>query len=502
MAAKPPLTPEQIAEKKRKAEEAEKKRQEALAELSAQIPVDAVPGFSVASSTVTPESPWVKKMKSFSDEMKTNAYSYYNFDVRQKRAVQRMTNKIISADGFPPWVNVTYAYPPPCSFYTPNEDRSTPNRKTTVKRIVLHSFGHMWMASMSPKSKQWVGWFNSSDEGRGVQEYQLAGKTVYVAKGSDPENLAHFTRFSAGLRSLLKTDETATAPFVIDRAGNLTVVGSCNDVFFTDNCGSSGLGIEMEEAFYVVDPPSKNKPATFYSGGDPPGTKGNVKYLAYSTQQMLTLAILCRKLELGFPEITRDVVQVRHGTNNDSPPGYTCHDWIEDSKHFDVSPHGFFTDELWDAFFKLIDAQTHISLQAGNVWRPKQKYKDTSITSIVSQPITLGPTNSNFTAAILQNAQDMGLGAARAFDKANDDRASTNEEAGKDAVNEACRVSEKAANMDSGSQMIENRCVSTPGEPQDLSGEIIVDEGDEEVMVDELDEGVYGGSGEDWGVGL
>jgi hypothetical protein len=442
------MTPEQKA--------AQKAAQlKALNDLKAAMPIDAVPGFSVSSSAASPVSPWVKNMKTFAADLKTNAFAYYNFERRNKKTgrayPRKCPTKILSPDGFPAWVTVSYAYPPPFSYTPILQDRE-------VKHFVLHSFGHAWHASVDEGS--WVGWFNSSKGGRGVQPYTHEGQTVFVAKGSDPENLAHFTRFSAGLRACLSSAAQATANFFIDRAGNLVVVGDANDLLYTSQ-GVSGtsVGVELEEAFYVVDSPSNNKPATWKSGGNPDGTAGNVVYLTFSDQQMFTLSILCKKLETAFPQIAeRNVEFVKRAFTKDGPSGYTMHNWIKGSKHFDVSPH-FLTQDLWDAFFALVDTQTQIN--PTNIWRPRQKYEMATGEQLGIQP-SADVTVKTMTDAVLQAAKDQGKGLQRALNKANADRASVNESAGKEAVKEAQAMSQKAANVDNTTQQTENPPVDVP----------------------------------------
>lgn len=419
----------------------------AFEQLKEQMPIDAIPGFSVATSELTPESPWVKKMQVVADDLKLNAYAYFNFTARSKGPLtraRRSPSKIISPEGFPSWVTVTYAYPPPQAFFSMATDRP-------VKHFVMHSFGHGWHSSYI--KGDWVGWMNSSQDGRGVQVYEFEGKTVYVAKGSDPENLAHFTRFSAGLRACLNSAAQATAHFFIDRAGNLIVVGDCNDVLFTSQgVSKTSVGVEMEEAFYVLEPPTSKKPAVWKSGGKPPGTAGNIQYFAYSTQQMMTLSILCRKLETAYPDMRqRNVYTTPRSFKPADPPGYTMHDWISGSKHFDVSPH-FLTQDLWDAFFALVDSHNHIN--PTNVWKPRQKYADSAYQQIATQPMASTPVKS-LTDALLQDSKDRGLGSERAFNKANDTRSTLNEAAGKDSIKESQTVLQRAANTINSSQPLE-----------------------------------------------
>jgi len=479
------MTPEQQKAELKAAKKAAQKAAQlkALNELKAAMPIDAVPGYSVSSSAASPESPWVKNMKSFAADLKVNAFAYYNFERRNAKTgrvyPRKCPTKILSPDGFPPWVTVSYAYPPPFAFAPYLSER-------VVKHMVFHSFGHMWHASVDEGA--WVGWFNSDRDGRGVQPYDFKGKTagmneqkalalacgvqpyefedktVFVAKESTPENLAHFTRFSAGLRACLSSAAQASANFFIDRDGNLVVIGDANDMMYTsDGLSGTSLGVELEEAFFVID---KTKTATWKSGGNPDGTAGNVVYLTYSDQQMFTLSILCKKLETAFPAIAeRNVEFVKRAFTKDGPPGYTVHNWIKGSKHFDVSPH-FLTQDLWDAFFALVDTQTQIN--PTNIWKPKQKYTMGSGEQIANQPLA-GTSIKSMTDIVLQSAKNQGQGLERAFNKANSDRAGVNEAAGKEAVKEAQATSQKAANTEATMQQ-------TEAPPVDIVDTISVDD--------------------------
>ena len=191
----------------------------ALDQLKEQMPTDLVPGYSVATTgELDPNSAFLKGMQSYSKVLGQNAYAYYNFEVNKKglKRRRRRPKKVLSPEGFPPWVAISYGFPAPRSFRTPYEERE-------VEHFIMHSFGHGWMASV--KNKKWVGWMNSKRKKRGVETYELDGRTVYVAKGSDPETLTHLTRFKAGLGHALAFSSGVAPNFFIDRSGNLFVIG-------------------------------------------------------------------------------------------------------------------------------------------------------------------------------------------------------------------------------------------------------------------------------------
>lgn len=414
------------------------KQKEKFEQLKSNLPTDLVPGYSVTTTgTADPESSFVKGMKRFSEDMATNAYAYFNYQASGKgplRKRKRKPSRIISPDGFPPNVTITYAYPPPFAFSTPNEVRN-------VKHFVIHSFGHAWHATSRAGKK--IGWMNSSKKHKGVVAHTLDDRTVYVPKGSDPETLTHFTRFAAGLRACLGSAAKATAHFFIDRSGNILIVGDCNDIMYTSQgVSKTSVGVELEEAFYVVkDTKGKGDKALWRPGGNPPGTAGNVEYFSYSPEQLLTLSVLCKKLELVYPDLRERTVKfVRQGLGPEGPPGYTMHDYIRGSKHIDVSPH-FRDQAMWDSFFELVDSHTHIN--PTNVFRPTQKWRDSG-KSFLATPLSAN-TVTAMTDRLLQGPKVEGTARDRTAQIANVSRASVNSSAGDQATLESNNISKQAA---------------------------------------------------------
>lgn len=419
-------------------------QENALEQLKGHIPADAIPGYSFATTgEISPESPWITGMQKFSSQLSENAYAYFNFNARAKgglKRIRRTPKKIISSEGFPPWITITYAYPPPFSFYSLNKDRE-------VSHFILHSFGHAWHASYgtegATKGKK-IGWMNSSSAGKGVIAIERNGQTIYIAKGSDPVTMAHFTRFSAGLRACLDSAAQATAHFFIDRAGNLVIVGDCNDVLFTTKgMNKVALGVELEEAFYTThDTKGENNKVAWRSGGNPPGTAGEIEYFTYSIEQLLTLSILVKKLETVYPLLRqRNVSFVRRSITKDSPPGYTMHDYVMSNKHIDVSPH-FREPALWDAFFTLVDSHTHIT--ASNVFRPRQDYWDSGQSHLV-QPLST-QTLTAMTERVYNFAKETGVAYNRSANLAQVTKPTINDSAGKGATKNALKTSQEVAN--------------------------------------------------------
>jgi len=430
----------------------------AFDQLKEVMPTDLVPGYSVATTgELDPNSVFLKGMESYSDVLGQNAYAYFNFEVSKRglKRRRRRPSKILSPEGFPPWVGISYAYPAPRSFRTPMEERE-------VEHFVFHSFGHGWMASF--KNKKWVGWMNDKRKKRGVEAYEFEGRTVYVAKGSDPESLTHLTRFKAGLGNCLALSSGVAPNFFIDRSGNLVVIGDCNDIQIASNwLDRKGVSVELEEAFYVTKDTggSKNK-ATFKSGGTPRGTAGNVEYFAYSPLQMLTLSIVCKKLETAFPAIRNRHLSFANRTSTwkNTPPGYAMHDWIKQGKHgghFDISPH-FQTQALWDAFFELVDSHTHIN--PTNVFKPRQKYKDVGM-SYTTEALA-EDTLEAMTDRMLQYAKDRGLATERMNNIITANKRTVNSNAGTSAAKEALKVKQQVATTTSLAQQTQNPPVSLP----------------------------------------
>jgi len=434
--------------------------------LKEKIPADLVPGYSVYTPpALQPDSPWLARMRRFSKDLNVNAYAYFNFIARRNgplRKTRRTPKRIISPEGFPPWVNVSYAYPPPQAFYSVANTRA-------VRHFVFHSFGHAWHATTRDKTP--AGWMNSSRNNRGVQAYEHEGKTVFVPKGSDPETLEHFTRFSAGLRACLNSAARATAHFFIDRGGNLVVVGDCNDVMFTSNgLNKTSCGVELEEAFYVLENPKKGRGhrALWKPGGRPPGTAGNVEYFLYSAQQLYTLSVLVKKLETAYPVLKeRNVSFERRAFTRNDPPGYTMHDFIKGSSHLDISPQ-FLTQDLWDAFFDLVDTHTHIT--PANVFKPKQAYGDDE-ESLQVLPLSDQQLEAA-TEQLFETAQVQGVGYNRSTSLAKKTRKETNQAVGKIAVRRARKASQQVSDLQQVSQKTQDPLVDSPSRsiPLDSKG--------------------------------
>lgn len=410
--------------------------------LSTKLPVDATAGISVANASpaLMPNSPYMTQLKAASVTAAENASAYYNQTPRTngpQKKPRGTPKKVISPDGFPPGIKVSYVDPAPRSGYVMSQERD-------VKFFVMHSFGHGWHAMRS--SGQLAGWLNSAKGNRGVVPFEYENRTIYIAKGSDPETMHHYSRFTNGMQSTLQSAAKAGAHFFIDRNGNLVVVGDCNNVMFTTKkLNKVQLGVEMEEALYTLtDTKGKRNKANWKPGGNPAGTAGtNIEYFSYSVPQLLTLSILVKKLETVYPQLReRNVYLGARSMDKNSAPGYTMHNAVKGNHHIDISPH-FLEQSLWDSFFDLVDSHTHIN--PTNVFKAYQRYADTNVTPIQDPTADEGITPT--TDRLLQDAKDRGVALKRSSALAQATRKSSNEAAGKNAARESQQLSQNASNI-------------------------------------------------------
>jgi len=405
----------------------------ALDSLLAGVSEDLVPGNPSVHDTVnSKDSAWLRSMKEIAREFEDRAAAYYNIQVRKDRpsTSNRALRRLISSEGFPSWASVSYATPSMLTYHMRKDPR-------TIEHIVFHSFGHSWHANSLGG-----GWLNRTISGEGVVPYQHGKEQVYVAKGSDPETLTHPQRVASAVRASVGSGAQTTAHFIIDRAGNLLIIGDVNNVMFISGAvNETSISIALEEAFYLVKNP-REETATWSPEGTPPGTAGNVQYFAFSIQQLHTLSILCKKLETAFPALAaRNVNVTRKSLRPGDPSGYTMHDFISGSQSVDISPH-FLTTSLWAKFFELVDTQTHINTT--NVWQAVSKYRDASA-GIVTAPIMDGDPTT-VTERLLKDSQNFGVGMSRALLLASSEKAQLTANAGDDALNDSRKVAQVAAN--------------------------------------------------------
>lgn len=302
---------------------------------------------------------WLQILGDLSNYLTKNVNVQLNFgtldgvDNGQKR-------RILDSQGFPSWMQVKYTFAAPGTYvpWTADDDRE-------ITQIVLHSFGQPWHAYEA--SGTWMGAMNSLSQ---IETYYYinegVSETIWVPKGTDPNlGFAQWDRLASSLRALIQTPQGVSGVhFVIDRAGNLYVMGDCNDVM-----GSSGvlnetcISIALEEALY--SPADSNGyrtiPATWLPGGSPPGTEGTLQHWDYSTFQYVTLATLVRKLQNAIPTLKTTVYSTSPRSVDSSFTGFTMHSHITDAPNYivDVSPH-FQEEEDWTQFFELIELQAAV----------------------------------------------------------------------------------------------------------------------------------------------
>ena len=444
--------------------------------LTQRIPDDLTPPY-VPPGTSDPykDNKWLATMRKVSRQEKQKAASKNNLIARPDRPNRDKAapTRIMSAEMFPADITVSYLAAPYLGYMAPSKPRK-------VKFIVLHSFGRAWHASSTGTS----GWLNDTRPGTGAVPYELEvsrvksvidqpfargggltirSQLVGIARGSDPVTLSHSDRMNSIIQAAVGPNSRTCMHYLIDRAGNLTVIGDANFIMFSsDYANEAAISIGLEEALYVLKPTAE-EPAVWKSDGSPPGTGGNVKYFAFSSAQLLTLSIVCKKLEVAFA-IPQTISISRRSLDADSPPGYTMHDFVRGATHVDVSPH-FLTKALWDDFFKLVN--THTNINPTNVWEPIPKYTD-SADELITAPISDVPVERTTEIAI-ENSRYMSLGRSRSLAKSSISKNEVNNLAGKEALVKSETLERTAANAYNFMQQEQNLPVS--GVEEELTSE-------------------------------
>jgi hypothetical protein len=308
---------------------------------------------------------WLSILGNYGDYLTKNVNVQLNFGTLDGVGGGKK-RRILDAQGFPANIEVKYTYAAPGSYvpWASDEDRE-------IKQIVLHSFGQSWHAYKT--NGEWFGVMNDADK---VSAYYFVkdgvNKTVWVPKGSDPNRgYAQWDRLTSSIRALVQAPPGVSGVhFVIDRAGNLYVMGDCNDVM-----GSSGvlsdtcISIALEEALYaptISEGNSKRElPATWLPSGTPLGTEGTLQHWDYSAFQYVTLATLIRKLQNGIPTLKTVTHSSTPRSVDSSFIGYTMHSHITDAPQniVDVSPH-FQEDQDWIELFELVEVQASVDQYA------------------------------------------------------------------------------------------------------------------------------------------
>lgn len=349
----------------------------------------------VLGSDVGPS--WLKVLGDLSDYLIKNVNVQLNFGTLDGIGVGAK-RRTLDSQGFPVWAQVKYTLSAPGTYvpWVRDDDRE-------ITQIVLHSFGQQWHAYEA--NGKWLGPMNEPGGSDGYL-YINDGveELIWIPKGSDPDRgFAQWDRFTSSLQSLIHAPQGVTGVhFVIDRAGNLYVMGDCNDVM-----GSSGdlsdtcISIGLEEALYAraEEDGFRARPATWLPGGDPPGTEGNLTYWDYSVFQYITLATLVRKLQNAIPSLKTTEHSTSPRSVDSSFVGFTMHSHVTDAPNYvtDVSPH-FQTEEEWEQFFELVTKQAAVDEYA--TWQKVKAGPSGNLAWVEPVVSALGPE----AAGILEDA--------------------------------------------------------------------------------------------------
>lgn len=302
---------------------------------------------------------WLRILGDLSEYLTKNVNVQLNFGTLEG-VENGQKRRILDSQGFPAWAQVNYTFAAPGTYvpWTADDDRE-------ITQIVLHSFGQPWHAYEA--SGTWRGAMNSPTT---VEAYYYinegVSETVWVPKGTNPDKgFAQWDRLASSLQALVQAPQGVSGVhFIIDRAGNLYVMGDCNDVM-----GSSGvlndtcISIALEEALYA--PAESNGyravPSTWLPLGTPPGTAGTLQHWDYSTFQYVTLATLIRKLQNAIPALKTTAYSSALRSVDSSFTGFTMHSHITDAPQYvvDISPH-FQEEEDWTQFFELVELQAAV----------------------------------------------------------------------------------------------------------------------------------------------
>lgn len=272
--------------------------------------------------------------RTFSNQ--AEAYANQKATSRGKTGGSATPIRRISAAKFPPAILVQYTDVPIGMYQSFATER-------LVEQVVLYSFGQEWHADT-----RGGGWLNSTAPQQGVVPWGTESDRKYVARGSDTSNFYHEVRYLTSLTRYAGNAATLPVHFLINRRGDLLVVNDCN-VAFSDNgdLNTTCVSIALEEALYApTDTRAPSKKVTWSTSG------GTALPLDYSEEQLTTLAILMKKLELAYPALQSRNVYTLPGEMITT--GYACGDAVSRSRLNGVVTH-FGTTRVWDALFQRVD---------------------------------------------------------------------------------------------------------------------------------------------------
>jgi hypothetical protein len=327
----------------------------------------------------------------------------------------------ISAIGFPPTITVKYSDVPIGMYQSYSTER-------TVDQVVLYSFGQEWHANLKGG-----GWLNSTLAKQGAVIWLGQTPTKYVARGSDPENLYHEERYLTSVTKHSGNAATLPAHFIINRRGDLLIVNDCN-VAFSNNgeLSSTCITILLEEALYTsTDTKGALSKATWSAAG------GSAQEADYSEDQLATLAILLRKLELAYPTLQSRNTFTQPGVMVTT--GYACGEAVPQAAFNGTATH-FATSQDWEALFKRIDSYGAITEQV--VFDTFDEYSIGMDVPTISEANAIVGTDSN--RKYLEQVQIDMLAQRRAYALLTMDKAAYNSNAADGATRMWKRYSDKA----------------------------------------------------------
>ncbi len=268
--------------------------------------------------------------------------------------------RVLDNSKFPDNAGVTYAYPNPMSY----EPRPYGEYRE-VMHVVVSAFGSYYDAQLMNKGDR-----------------VISGGDVRIS-GADPAQAYHSpNRVWSGIRSVLVNTgkKLSGAHFYIDRLGSLIVMGDVDMTMIGSvPCSPSAIFIALEESIAVKTEDwyaSRPVGRVILSGDD-----RNVVSDGFTEAQYITLGILLKKLELGFPDLVggggggnftavenraislgyadRDGLAIKEVTDSDTP-GYVTDAWPM-----------FTTEEDWQELFEFY-VDVHEDIAEDDVWKNPQ----------------------------------------------------------------------------------------------------------------------------------
>lgn len=267
--------------------------------------------------------------------------------------------RVLNNSKFPDNVQVIYAYPNPMSY----EPRAYGVYRE-VTHVVVSAFGSYYDAQL----------LNKGD--------RVISNDVRIS-GADPNQSYHSpNRVWSGIRSVLVNSgkKLSGAHFYIDRLGNLIVMGDVDMTMIGSvPCSPTAIFVALEESIAVPTADwyaSRPTPRAVLSGDD-----RNVVSDGFTEAQYMTLGILIKKLELGFPDLVggggggnftavenravslgyadRDGLAVKEVAESDTP-GYVTDAWPI-----------LTTEEEWQELFEFY-VDVHEDIEDDDIWKNPQ----------------------------------------------------------------------------------------------------------------------------------